>query len=952
MRKLLLIAALLVALIFPTAGRAAELLNVTSAGVDGNLVFYDVSGNIIMTLDSANRKLSFPVGSVLETLGTSITLRNVAYTLPAADGAASTYLMTNGSKVLSWAAPTATVAWNAIGDAAAAGTVAMTTYAQTLTSTKTDGDMFLIQGLGAFGDVSVLRVEQKTGLATDGTVLEVISADTDVDALLVTANLINSIIVAGSGAVSITGGIGVIDYTDFDVDADGKVTIASDDGGTMLTFSPSAAAVAIDASNATITTALSVGANDIIGTTGLINYTNFDVDASGNIVSTGNLTAVDGTFSGNVNVTGTFLQNALRAATAAATTITLDGTTTGGVTIGGISTGTITLGAAGSAAATLVNLPATVDMTISGGDFAVTDTAEADTVTFTNNTSVTNDLLTLSAAGTRTSNNVIAITDGATTASTIGITANTQTSGHGISYTNTGAALTGAALYMAVTDGAGFTGYYIHAYDGAATDFSVRQYGATVIAGNAKGTDALTLNAGDILVTSGHIDMTTGNLTVAEGTIDATVTTDIAHSINRNFAGAGSAAALTVAEQNANSTSTALAVTNAGTGAATGVSITHTGDLSALAITAGAARTGNVIDINMDNQLAEKVLAIDAGAWTGTINEGAIEFTSDVAATAEAGQAIRVNLQATGTSATAITGKALYAHTNAAVKAGESLVYLDSLFNTALHIKNDGAAADGILIEAKDAYTGRGIIGDLGAWTGTVDQGFIDLASDVAATAVVGQMIRARQLGTAQHATAIGGTVLYMEDDATAPAAGTSYVMKIDATNIEAIHVDTGKVLVDETVTATGGLSSGTAADSFIYTDTVELSNVNIKALRATPIVLVAAPGADKFIELVSAVLILDYGTNVLTESADNLVIEYNTSGTDITGAIEATGFIDAAADTIKTAYPTITDVSAANAVNLAIQLFNTGDGEYAGNVGADTTMTVKVNYRIHKAGL
>ncbi|MEK7335233.1 MAG: hypothetical protein AAB222_07925, partial [Candidatus Binatota bacterium] len=41
--------------------------------------------------------------------------------------------------------------------------------------------------------------------------------------------------------------------------------------------------VAIDVTDADIVTALSVAANDIVGTTGLINYTNFDVNAAGNI---------------------------------------------------------------------------------------------------------------------------------------------------------------------------------------------------------------------------------------------------------------------------------------------------------------------------------------------------------------------------------------------------------------------------------------------------------------------------------------------------------------------------------------------------------------------------------------------------------------------------------------------------------------------------------------------
>jgi hypothetical protein len=83
------------------------------------------------------------------------------------------------------------------------------------------------------------------------------------------------------------------------------------------------------------------------------------------------------------------------------------------------------------------------------------------------------------------------------------------------------------------------------------------------------------------------------------------------------------------------------------------------------------------------------------------------------------------------------------------------------------------------------------------------------------------------------------------------------------------------------------------------------------------------------------------------------MVIQYNTSGTDATAAIEATGFIDAAADTmyfVKGA--DIAGTAAANFVNKALELFNTGGDEYAGNAGADTTMTVKVTYRIHADGL
>ncbi len=147
--------------------------------------------------------------------------------------------------------------------------------------------------------------------------------------------------------------------------------------------------------------------------------------------------------------------------------------------------------------------------------------------------------------------------------------------------------------------------------------------------------------------------------------------------------------------------------------------------------------------------------------------------------------------------------------------------------------------------------------------------------------------------------------------------------------------------------------SVGFDSSTVIYHDTVACNNACIKGLRAAPKQLVAAPGANKFIELVSAVLILDYGSEVLTETVDDMVIEYNTSGADITAAIEATGFIDAAADTIKIVQPSAAiTVTAANSVNKAVQLFNAGDGEYGGNASNDTVMTIKVAYRVHADGL
>lgn len=129
----------------------------------------------------------------------------------------------------------------------------------------------------------------------------------------------------------------------------------------------------------------------------------------------------------------------------------------------------------------------------------------------------------------------------------------------------------------------------------------------------------------------------------------------------------------------------------------------------------------------------------------------------------------------------------------------------------------------------------------------------------------------------------------------------------------------------------------------------VTLTNVNIKALRATPITLVAAPGANLLLEFVSAVLIKSVGANVLTETADNLAIRYtNGTGLIVSESIETTGFIDTTTKIMTTAAPKLDQIIiTASAYNQALVLHNTGDGEFGGNAAADITMDVHTSYRI-----
>lgn len=155
-------------------------------------------------------------------------------------------------------------------------------------------------------------------------------------------------------------------------------------------------------------------------------------------------------------------------------------------------------------------------------------------------------------------------------------------------------------------------------------------------------------------------------------------------------------------------------------------------------------------------------------------------------------------------------------------------------------------------------------------------------------------------------------------------------------------------ILSDGTDWFTSGTASATSS-ALIAQATVTVTNAQIKALRATPKTLVAAPGAGLVLEFVSAQLKLVAGANVLTESTANLGIKYtNGSGVQVSETIEATGFIDQAANTVTNARPKLDAIVAyTGAANQALVLHNLGAGEIAGNAAADATMVVVINYRV-----
>lgn len=122
---------------------------------------------------------------------------------------------------------------------------------------------------------------------------------------------------------------------------------------------------------------------------------------------------------------------------------------------------------------------------------------------------------------------------------------------------------------------------------------------------------------------------------------------------------------------------------------------------------------------------------------------------------------------------------------------------------------------------------------------------------------------------------------------------------------------------------------------------TVKVTSAEILALNATPKELVAAPGAGRAIEFVSAVLHLDYGTATYTANG-TLTIRTATNDSVLSGTLAAAELLHSTVDKIATMTPISTGIGLD--MNEAIELYEPTGECTTGN----GTLTVVVGYRIH----
>ena len=126
-------------------------------------------------------------------------------------------------------------------------------------------------------------------------------------------------------------------------------------------------------------------------------------------------------------------------------------------------------------------------------------------------------------------------------------------------------------------------------------------------------------------------------------------------------------------------------------------------------------------------------------------------------------------------------------------------------------------------------------------------------------------------------------------------------------------------------------------------TQTISITSAQLKALFTTPISLVAAPGAGKFVEFVSADIRYIYGATAYTiNGSTNLNFTY-TDGSGVASAVAlaTTGFIDQTSDQYRIIRPTTTNITPATNAALVFSLAT------ANPTLGDGTLSITYRYRI-----
>ena len=526
---------------------------------------------------------------------------------------------------------------------------------------------------------------------------------------------------------------------------------------------------------------------------------------------------------------------------------------------------------------------------------------------------------------------------------------------------------TGTVIRAQTAEATLTTGFYFEAWDttGSATVFSVAAKGATTIAGSAFGTAALTLTAGDLVISSGKINYTSADNTATSVAI--TDNTKAAHTLfalagSGTFTGNTTVSFATITPSGLTSGTAIyvpLAAMNTGTGLnmvanaiTTGklVSLTHTTvvmtdggtmlNISSTSVDTGGATTGTLVNlVSSGAQAATLFEMTDSAGITGTMM-----LLSNVL-TQTTGHVL--SLLSTGTITTTGDVLAVTAN-NATTSTGLVRVTANGLTTgTAMLVTSSGViATTGNLVSlvASGLTTGTALnMGTLAALTTGVG---IKIAHTTSVIADTGSLVRISS-SSVDTGGATNGTLL---DLGSTGATTGAILMKITDTALltgsalafagSGVYTGTGYVTLTHNALTTGtavlvtlnGLTTGKGI-SIAHTTAVIASGGSLLNLSSTSIDTGTTAGVLMNLSSTASAAgtqVLKTYSGLTTGIGDSIVAAALTSGT-------ALSILGGGANQLSTAK--MVQISSGASTD-GTTLFVTQTGAYAGTVGVMTLTT------------
>lgn len=141
--------------------------------------------------------------------------------------------------------------------------------------------------------------------------------------------------------------------------------------------------------------------------------------------------------------------------------------------------------------------------------------------------------------------------------------------------------------------------------------------------------------------------------------------------------------------------------------------------------------------------------------------------------------------------------------------------------------------------------------------------------------------------------------------------------------------------------------------ESTIQARSVPVTSGELLTMLATPVVLVPAPGAGKWVEMISVAFYLDAGASAFTTSGENLQLRYkDAAGQKVAADIDAGGLLQSTVDLACLVHAINHEGwTVAQVVNQPVVLSQDGIGEFGGNDEGDAVLWMRLSYRVHRTG-